>query len=268
MGVDVKVEWSGPSSPEDILFVAPRDLPKYTRPSDLSITVRAEKGESLTIPTPPAAGLWEVRYYSWANETSISSAEFEIVLPEVTLSGPKRISAGSSVDIEFTGRGGPGDIVFWSKPDEPANRYYEYQHEGRQDALEDDIEDGLPLSMVEPVEAGSYEIRFFNEEHGGLLAHHTIEVIPSNIILEVPESVQAGSLFEVEVDGPNALGDTVFLSPTEWEKDTIPADISARYSPSTRSIELHAPRKPGSYEIRYYSWSNGTALVTKQFEVK
>lgn len=91
VGNNVKVEWTGPSSFEDRLFVAPRNWQKYNRPADLSLTVLAKEGESLTLPTPAQAGLWEVRYYSWGNQVSISSAEFEIVLPEVTLSGPEQM---------------------------------------------------------------------------------------------------------------------------------------------------------------------------------
>lgn len=158
--------------------------------------------------------------------------------------------------------------MFWSKPDEPANQYYIYQHDGRQEAVEEDIENGSPLNMIAPVEAGSYEIRFFNVDYGGLLANHAIEVTPPDITLEAPESVQADSLFEVVVDGPNAPGDIVFIAPIELEKNMMPSDISYQNSTSTRPIELYAPRKPGSYEIRYFSWGNATAFVSKQIEVK
>lgn len=268
VGADVKVEWSGPSSPEDILFVAPRDLPTYIKPSDLSYTASAEEGETLTLPTPAKEGLWEVRYFSWDNEVSISFAEFETVLPEVTLNGPHRVPAGSPIEVEFTGRGGKGDIVFWSEPNEPVDLYYKYEHEGRQDALEDDIEDGSPLLMVAPTKPGDYEIRFFNVKYGGLLARHSIEVTLPNVILDIPESMQVGTRFEVVIkNSPNAPGDIVFLASTEWEKNTIPKDISYHHASNDKSIVITAPRQPGKYEIRYYSYSNGTALVTKQFEV-
>ena len=52
VGTDVKVEWSGPSSANDVLFVAAKDWPKYSTPKDKSTVVRAEEGELVTLPTP------------------------------------------------------------------------------------------------------------------------------------------------------------------------------------------------------------------------
>jgi Ca-activated chloride channel family protein len=266
VGKDVEVVWSGPSSPEDILFVSPPDWPEYDRPSDLSFAVRSAEGNSLRLPTPGIAGAWEVRYYSWANEVAISSAAFEILLPEVALSGPVEVSAGSIVSFKFSGRGGSGDYVFWSAPDMPANEYYTFDR-GIQNAIESDIEDGSPITMVAPAETGNYEMRFYNVSHGGLLASHTVEVGPPDVTLDVPESVKAGSSFMIEVDGPDAPGDIVFMAPSEWKKNDYPASVSNRYSPRRKSIEVYAPRQTGTYEVRYYSWSNGVALTTKHFDV-
>ena len=121
--------------------------------------------------------------------------------------------------------------------------------------------------MVAPAETGDYEIRFFNEKHGGLLARHAINVTPSKIILDVPSDIQKGTSFKVNVNGLNAPGDFIFLVPAETENELIPTDISYRYSLSDQPIEMIAPFQSGSYDIRYFSLSNGVVIVNKSFDV-
>ncbi|RYH09188.1 VWA domain-containing protein [Tropicimonas sp. IMCC6043] len=268
----VRIEWSGPAAPRDLLFVAPVDWKLNTYPLDEDARVAATAPGTLDLPVPPTPGRHEIRYFSWANATVLARVPLDVTLLAASLSAPDKVPAGSVTSVEFTGPRAEGDSLFFMPEGTEDNRYF-----GGESS--DLVRKGSPAQITAPAEPGRYELRYFSRENGGLLARRAITITEPEVALSAPRLVQRGERFELGAKGPGAPGDIVFLMEKEAGDNRYPGALNDRFSPGPDGggflddeglyvFELVAPAQPGQYEIRYMSWPNAAVLARRTLIVR
>jgi len=82
-----------------------------------------------------------------------------------------------------------------------------------------------------------------------MLASQVVKIVPAAATLTAPESVMAGSPFQVQWTGPAGQGDAIWVA-----KKGVAKVISGLYSYARKGNEnatLNAPIEPGLHEVRY-----------------
>jgi Ca-activated chloride channel family protein len=191
-----------------------------------------------TAPFEP--GQYEVRYQSDGTTGLIARQAFMVVASEISLSVPAEVEAGKPFEISWTGPNGEADYITVVPADASDGTYKEYRY----------TRDGSPLQFTAPIEAGAYEVRYQSDREAGVFARQAFTVSATSITLEAPDSVMAGSKFEVAWTGPNGQSDYITVVPADSPEGTYK---SYRYTTDGSPLSLQAGVEPGVYEVRYQS---------------
>lgn len=83
---------------------------------------------------------------------------------------------------------------------------------------------------------------------------------------DAPDSVSAGSVLSFEWRGPNAPDDRIFIASPDMAHNryNLSNVHQTKKGPPARLV---APAQPGDYEIRYFSYANGTVLSRAPLKV-
>ena len=182
------------------------------------------------------------------------SASLTIVFPApvqtADLIAPETAILGSIVQVGWDGPDGERDYVAISYPDETDYINYTYTSVGRS------------LDLLMPPEAGIFEIRYYSEPGGGVLATKTIEVLPTEVLLKTSETAELGEDLSVSWTGPDY--DRDFISIGLPGND---AYINYSYTSEGSPLDLQMPTEPGEYEIRYQLGQGGVIIERQQVNV-
>ena len=86
---------------------------------------------------------------------------------------------------------------------------------------------------------------------------------------DAPRIVAPGSELRFAWSGPDAPGDLIFIAEPGMDENQY--YLSDRQRHRTRQgspAALTVPAKPGTYEIRYYSYNNGKVLAKRALIVR
>lgn len=238
-GRTFEVSWQADVGDFDLITVVKSGAPAPRRGRSAKQLI-PEAGDSgvVELQAPVEPGLYEVRYVS-DRVAGVGGRQSVRVTPaDVALSAPSEVAAGRPFNVPFLGPAAAGDsltIVRSGAPDGASQSSY-------------DASQGSPARLHAPFRPGSYEVRYQTTPSGTIYARAPLVVLETEILLSAPSELGAGSPFWVDWNGPNGEGDYLTISsPTP----TFSKEI--RYTREGRSIKLHAPLDPGSYEIRYES---------------
>lgn len=186
------------------------------------------------------------------------------VSPEgVALRVPPTVVAGSVLRFPWRGPKAPGDLLFIAEPDMGENRYPlsdEQHHRSDQ---------GSPAQLVAPAAPGRYEVRYFSFGNGAVLARKPLAVTAAQVVMNLPDAVNAGAVLRFPWHGPDAPGDLIFIAPPDMAGNRYPISDRHRHRTALGSpAQLVAPAAPGRYEVRYFSFSNGAVLKTRPLTVR
>lgn len=81
-----------------------------------------------------------------------------------------------------------------------------------------------------------------------------------------PESVPAGELMSFEWKGPAAKDDRIFIGKLDMGENQYRRSNYHKASDGSQAV-LVAPAQPGPYEVRYFSYANGSVAFRKALEV-
>lgn len=149
------------------------------------------------------------------------------------------VEAGKRFDVTFTGPNGDRDYITIVAPGTAkwTNEPYFYTI------------DGSPGQMTAPAAPGAYVLWYVQAADNAVLATRDVTVTPFQGSLLGPESVIAGTEFEVAWNGPDGPGDYVTIvkkGATRWTNEDYFYTASGG-NPG----ELQAPIEDGEYEIWY-----------------
>lgn len=185
---------------------------------------------------------------------------FQISLKEAESNKPFSLSetlvAGERVDFTWKGPNNDKDLIFIFDPGIAKNRYPSNNERRHR------VADGEPARLTVPAKPGKYEVRYYSFDNGAVLSAMDVEVVPSTLKIELPETVSAGKKFDLSwQNAPNSPKDMLFISEKTMDDNRYFHQNRLLANSSAGKGQLTAPAKPGEYEIRYYSYNNGDVLV-------
>jgi hypothetical protein len=163
-GSPMEIEWSGPDSPGDLLFIAEPTMEK----SQYFLADRqrhaTSTGSPATLVAPAKEGSYEIRYYSYNNGAPLVRQSLAVTAPEVRFEAPETVSPGAHLKFSWVGPNAPGDMIFIAKRDLDKSKYVVT---GRHRHL---TSDGPVAELVAPADSGEHELRYFSYANGTVLA--------------------------------------------------------------------------------------------------
>lgn len=172
------------------------------------------------------------------------------MLPDASLDAPDTAVAGSTIQVGWTGPNAQNDYVAVSKPDDPRYENYTYTRKG------------TPLDLLMPPVPGTYELRYFLNKGGKVLAAKTIEVTEVTATLEADAEVPAGATLPVTWEGPDYQNDYISVARIG---DARYGNYA--YTRKGSPAEVLMPTVPGTYELRYVMNQDNTVLATRPIVV-
>lgn len=250
-GSMVEVSWQGENiQPRDFVTI----VPVGSEPDAWGRYQRVQQGDAAEVLSPGETGAFEVRYVSSETGRSVAEVAIELTEPEVELSTPESVAGGARFTVEWRNGVHPRDYVTIVPADAPPEASGSYVYIGSESSGE----------LEAPAETGAYEIRYLLSASDTSIASAPIEVVEKAVTVTAPESVTAGTAFEVEWSDVVHPRDYVTVVEAGAPQDAYTDYV---YVGEQRSGSLPAPGEPGAYEVRYVLNENRLAVASTALEV-
>ncbi|WP_181893156.1 vWA domain-containing protein [Falsiruegeria mediterranea] len=241
-GSSFQVTWAGPNQGGDNIQIGPRGSDSYTGYQ------YTNKGNPVTLIAPAEPGDYEIRY-SFRDRENILRLPITVTAMTVTLEFPATVEGGQVIPVTWIGPNQGGDNIQIGPAGSDTYTHYVYTREGS------------TVNLVAPIQPGNYEVRYSFRDRENIL-RMPLTVTAPEISLIAPESVAAGSQFQVGWKGPDQGGDNIQIGPVDSDSYTNYA-----YTRGKNPVTLTAPDTPGTYELRYKFRDRETAM-RQTIEVK
>ncbi len=113
-----------------------------------------------------------------------------------------------------------------------------------------------------PPDAGTYEVRYVQNQDFVVLAKQTINLTPVTATLSAPDHGTADSTIEVSWTGPDYPADYISINAPDVIS-THHSHVSHAYTEDGSPLTLQLPEQPGTYEIRYVQ-EQGFRVLARQ----
>jgi Ca-activated chloride channel homolog len=199
---------------------------------------------SVDLKVPDTTVLLELRYFATSPAgSSRVVGRSQPLSPKrmpASLDAPIKGTAGSAVQVKWTGPNNPYDYVTIVKKGAPEGTFTNYQYTSQ----------GNPAKITLPFVAGDYEFRYSNDTSKKTLASRPVQVVAALYSLDGPASVVAGSNITIRWTGPNNPGDYITIV-----KKGARIGTYTNYQSTSQGnpVTLTTPGEPGDYELRYSS---------------
>ncbi len=253
-GSTIEIAWVGPNNDTDYVGIGRVGASGSNAWETFAYT---RDGSTLRMEAPISPGSYEISYFLGLDRSVLVTAPLEISAVEASVTAPASAVAGSTIEVGFTGPDYTDDYIGIGRVGAGGSNAWENWAYTR---------DGNPARVVVPATAGTYEITYFTRQDRTPLATTTIEVTAAEATLTAPQSVAAGSDFEVAWTGPGydedylgmgLVGATGSNQWAEWD-----------YTRNGNPARLTAPDVPGTYVIRYYMRQGRTPIAEVQITVQ
>jgi Ca-activated chloride channel family protein len=169
-------------------------------------------------------------------------------LPEATLSAADAATAGTELQVDWSGPDAEGDRIVLAAP--------EAEPDG---SVERTLTRwGSPATLRLPDETGAYELRYVQADPLRILAARPLALVAGAAAIEDPGMVVPSERFEVVWTGPAGQGDEIVLAAPDMADDERITATQTRWGSPSR---LKAPDTPGRYELRYRVRASGRILT-------
>ncbi|MCV2892743.1 vWA domain-containing protein [Lentibacter sp. XHP0401] len=252
------VSWDKTVNATDYITIVPAGSDEGTRQNH----IRARDNLSGKLTAPATPGLYEVRYVLAEGNKTLGMATIELVEPEMGISGPGVVRAGTQVDIVWSSVINAVDYVTIV----PAGA----EEGARQTHLR--VRDKTEGRLKAPEEIGLYEIRYVLEEGKRMLASASLEVVAADAPLDdgaglsAPETAAAGETITVTWTGGGDGADQRIAVARKDQPDF--SWISTQKITEAQNVAVKMPDESGLYEVRYLDVSNRKLLGRSVVEVK
>ena len=257
-GAVLDVSWDKTINSSDFITIVPAGADEGTRHNH--IRARDDLSGKLTAPATP--GLYEVRYVLDEGDRTIGMASVELIEPEMGISGPGIVRAGTQVDIQWSSAINGSDYVTIV----PAGADEGTRHTHLR------VRDMTEGRLKAPDETGLYEIRYVLDQGNKTLASAPLEVVGADAPLDdgaglsAPETAAPSEVITVTWTGGGEGADQRIALALKEQPDF--SWVSAQKIEAGQSMELKMSDEPGLYEVRYLDVSNRTLLGRFVVEVK
>lgn len=244
VGSPFKIVWTGPDNEGDYvaIFQESEDSKQYLN------YVYTASGNPAKMQAPATAGKYQLRYIMGTSKKVL--ARKNITVSEVTgkVEAKEAVPAGSDIQITWIGPNNSSDYITIVPKGADEKTYLNYTYTSY----------GSPLKLKAPDTPGDFEIRYVLNQSKKVLARTAIKVTQVGAQVIAPATVKAGTMFQVDWQGPNYQSDYITIVPAgAKDSEYLNYSYTSRGTPAT----LKAPVKPGNYEIRYILNQSRTALA-------
>ncbi|MEC8295409.1 MAG: hypothetical protein VX083_18110, partial [Pseudomonadota bacterium] len=249
-GATIDVKWTGSGYDEDYLSIASAG----TAPNRYEAYTYVRKGNPAPLLMPTEPGQYEIRYIT-GQDTSIAVTRLiEVTALAFTLDAPESATAGSTIDVTWSGGGYDGDYLSVAAFDAAPNRYEAYTY----------VRKGNPAPLLMPTQPGTYEIRYINGQDSTIATSRQIKITALDFSLQAPETASAGSTIDVAWTGGGYDGDYLSVAALDAAPNRYEAYTYVR---DGNPAPLLMPSAPGTYEIRYINGQDSTIATSRQIEI-
>ncbi|MDQ0315015.1 VWA domain-containing protein [Amorphus orientalis] len=249
-GGDFEASWSKTLDDSDILTIVPTGADD----DQIGNHERASDGNPVTLRAPAETGMYEVRYVSNEGREVLGSASVEVTDPQVEISAPDSVTRGGELEVSWSGTVNGRDILTIVPAGSDDDRIGNHER----------VNDGNPVTLRAPAEPGMYEARYVLDEGRRVLASVPVEVTDAQVQVSAPDSVVAGSSFEVSWSGTVNGRDILTIVPAGSDDDRIGNHERVN---DGKPVTLRAPAEPGMYEARYVLDEGRRVLASVPVEV-
>ena len=249
-GEAFEVSWGGTVNPQDYITIVPMGADE----GEFGNYVTVRDASKAALDAPAETGLYEVRYLLREGNKTMASEPIEIIAPEVTISGPSTVVTGATFDVSWTGTVNMHDYVAIVPAGSNEGEFGNYLA----------VRDAQTGELTAPADPGLYELRYILREGSKTLATSSIEVTQPEITITAPETVLAGSKFEVSWTGTVNAQDYINIVPMGTDEGTFGNYLSVRENSKDM---LQAPSETGIYELRYVLRAGTKTMATAMVEI-
>lgn len=249
-GSKVKITWTGAVDGNDYITIVPMGADEGTYGN--YFVVRTKDENTLAIPSEP--GMYELRYILREGTKTMARATIEVLEPEVTVSAPAQVIAGSKFMVSWTGRVDTNDYVTIVPVGTKEGEYGNYVAVRTADEKE----------LQAPGEVGLYEVRYILREGARTMASTPVEVTAPSVTITAPDTAMAGAVFEVSWTGAVSPNDYITIVPAGSDEGTYDNYFAVR---TAEEKDLQAPSNPGLYEVRYILREDARTIASLPIEI-
>ena len=242
--------WDGAINGQDRITIVPADADEGT--AEGYIRVKDASEGSLT--APGTTGLYELRYVLEEGRRTLANVSIEVTEANVTLTGPKEVSAGATFDFSWTGAVNGEDFLTIVPADAKDGKLLNYIRAR-------DLSEG---TLTAPSTSGPHELRYVLEEGRRTLASVPIKVFETDVDLTGPEKVRAETVMDVSWSSTINGKDFITIVPAGSDRSTVSNHNRAG---SATEGQVKVPEEPGFYELRYVLEEGRHTLGSTLFEV-
>ena len=249
-GAKFEVTWTGAVNGQDYVTIVPNGTDEGEFGNYL--VVRDDSTGNLDAPAEP--GLYELRYVLREGGKTLAVAPIEVTEPQVSVTAPERVLAGSKFDVAWTGAVNPQDYINIVPVGTDEGEFGNYIV----------VRSNAEGALQAPSETGLYEVRYVLREGGKTLAAAMVEVTEPEVSVSAAAEVRAGDKLRVSWTGTVSTSDYVTLVPMGTPDDKLGEYGQVR---SASERDFTAPDETGMYEVRYVLREGGRVLARQSVEV-
>jgi len=243
-GSTIEVSWTGPGYNGD--FIGIGRVGKMEQP--YLNYVYTNVGNPVDLQLPTEAGDYEIKYFVGQGEKVLVKAPICISAATAMIEGPEEASAGSTIEVSWTGPGYNGDFIGIGRVGKMEQPYSNYVYTNV----------GNPVDLQLPTEAGDYEIKYFVGQGEKVLVKVPICISAVTAMIEGPEQAIAGSTIAVSWTGPGYNGDFIGIGRVGKKEQPY---LNYVYTAVGNPVDLQLPTEAGDYEIKYFVGQGEKVLV-------
>jgi Ca-activated chloride channel family protein len=177
-----------------------------------------------------------------------------VTQPEITITAPATVLAGSKFEVSWTGTVNAQDYINIVPMGTDEGTFGNYL------SVRDNAKDMLQA----PSETGIYELRYVLRAGIKTMATATVEVTEPEVTISAPEEVRAGDKLRVSWTGTVSSNDYINLVPVGSEDDAF--GVYSQVGDNTER-DLKVPDEIGLYEVRYLLREGSRVLARQTVEV-
>lgn len=206
--------------------------------------------------------MYELRYVLDTGRDTLASAPIEVIEPEIGISGPGTVRAGTEIDVAWSSNVNSRDYITLVPMGADQGTFADYIRVG-------DVTQGR---LTAPDEPGLYELRYVLEQGRGTLASAPLEVVGADAPLDdgaglsVPATATPGEVITVTWTLQSESADQRIALARKDQPDF--SWISVQPVADATSMQITMPDEAGVFEIRFLDVAGGALLGRSVVEVK
>ncbi|MEO7917596.1 MAG: hypothetical protein ABIR16_08120, partial [Dokdonella sp.] len=170
------------------------------------------------------------------NDRIIASRPITVTESAASVSGPAKVMAGDTIAIKASGPDGPKHWIGFAPAGSDVGSYVDYvRPQGTQ----------TEGSLMAPVAAGDYELRYVLNENEKVIATQRVKVTAAVATLDAPASMATRETVNVRFEGPRHKNHWIGFV----KRDTLDYLDYAAVPLAGDTVAVRAPDEAGDYDL-------------------